>query len=105
MHDELDKVTKQKQDFQNEFNRSSATLNDSTKEMKDINDAMAKFERRIRELEDIVNVNRSNVTRLETELEDLNSKESLLKETLGQLIKRREKVRAIYTGPLSKIDE
>lgn len=77
---------------------STVIVKDGKREMQEIHDLMVKYDERSRELDLLVKENHGNTSILEGELEELTSRELLLKDTLGQLIKRREKVRVIYTG-------
>jgi benzoyl-CoA reductase/2-hydroxyglutaryl-CoA dehydratase subunit BcrC/BadD/HgdB len=103
LHDELDKVLKKKLEAVNKLEVSRTTVRDSTSEMKQIHELMIKYKKRTTELDQLVTNNGEIITHVEDELEELGGRESLLKDTLGQLIKRREKVRVIYNGPLSNV--
>jgi uncharacterized coiled-coil protein SlyX len=103
LHDELDDVTIIKAADLKSSEASITIVHDSTEEMRKIHENMVIYAKRITELEEIVSFNHENVLRLKLEIEEHCKKEACLKETLGLLIKRREKVRAIYTGPLNKM--
>ncbi|KAI8910341.1 hypothetical protein EDD86DRAFT_265941 [Gorgonomyces haynaldii] len=98
-----DELESSKSESAAHLEQSTRIVRESTVEIKEIHQMILHYEKKMADLDTLVTEHQQSIKKNSVLVEELSSREHLIKETLSTLTKRKEKVKIIWSGIESNV--